>query len=116
MTFENFAQHKRRGERSTVARAIAGMTLLVGVFSSLNAAALFDPALERTLHQNSPGIVNTVEAGDRFGSSLATGDFDGNGERDLAIGVPGEGIGGVAEVGGVHVVYWDFERTTPLII
>ena len=32
----------------------------------------------------------TGEEGDRFGDSLATGDFDGDGFRDLAVGVPGE--------------------------
>ena len=33
------------------------------------------------------------EAGDRFGSSLAVGDFDGNGFDDLAVGSPGENSG-----------------------
>jgi hypothetical protein len=43
-----------------------------------------------TWTQDSPGIVGGSEAGDRFGWSLAVGDFDGDGLDDLAIGVPGE--------------------------
>jgi hypothetical protein len=35
----------------------------------------------------------TAEAGDRFGEALAAGDFDDDGHDDLAIGVPGEGVG-----------------------
>lgn len=41
-------------------------------------------------------------AGDRFGTSLAAGDFDGDGFEDLAIGVPGESIGAIAAAGRVN--------------
>lgn len=41
-------------------------------------------------HQNSPEILGSVEPGDRFGQSLAVGDFTGDGFDDLAAGVPGE--------------------------
>ncbi len=34
--------------------------------------------------------VDTAETGDRFGSTLARGDFDDDGFLDLAVGVPGE--------------------------
>lgn len=56
-------------------------------------------------HQNIGGIGGMVEVGDRFGSALATGDFDGNGRDDLAIGVPGEDIGAVDNAGAVNVIY-----------
>jgi hypothetical protein len=54
--------------------------------------------------QNSAGILDIVEDGDLFGSSLAAGDFDADGYEDLAIGVPGEGIGDGGYAGAVHVI------------
>ena len=53
------------------------------------------------IHQDQPGIFDSAEAGDLFGHALATGDFDGNGFDDLAIGVPGEdGVGAVQVIFG----------------
>nr|WP_239579480.1 FG-GAP repeat protein [Microlunatus panaciterrae] len=40
--------------------------------------------------QASPGVPGVPESFDSFGTALATGDFDGNGVADLAVGVPGE--------------------------
>ncbi|UYQ61750.1 S1 family peptidase [Streptomyces peucetius] len=51
-----------------------------------------------TLHQDKPGVGAAVEAGDRFGSSLA-----GSPQR-LVIGAPGEAIGSAADSGLVHVM------------
>ena len=42
---------------------------------------------------------------DFFGQALATGDFDGNGCTDLAVGTPGEGIGSSDDAGAVYVFY-----------
>ena len=54
--------------------------------------------------QNSPGIGGVTQAGEGFGSSLAAGDFNGDGFGDLAVGVPSE-----SEVspfaGAVNVLY-----------
>ncbi|WP_103961216.1 FG-GAP and VCBS repeat-containing protein [Nonomuraea solani] len=46
----------------------------------------------RLLTQSTPGIKGASEKWDNFGAALATGDFNGDGRSDLAIGVPGEGI------------------------
>jgi hypothetical protein len=56
-------------------------------------------------HQDSPSVPDSVEAGDRFGTVLAAGDFDDNFFCDLAIGVPFEDIGADADAGGVLVLY-----------
>ena len=45
--------------------------------------------------------ISRPEDGDRYGSSLTTGDFNDDGADDLAIGVPGEN----ASRGAVNVVY-----------
>ena len=54
--------------------------------------------------QNSVGVADTAEAGDRFGSSLAMGNLGGSGLVDLAVGVPEEDIGAVKDAGIVHVL------------
>lgn len=56
-------------------------------------------------HQNSPGILGDNEMNDFFGSSLAWGDFDGDGFTDLAVGVPNEDLLFEPDVGVVHVIY-----------
>ena len=56
--------------------------------------------------QNSAGIEDTAEAFDEFGTALTSGDFDGDGFADLAVGVSGEGIGEVSGgAGAVNVIY-----------
>lgn len=58
----------------------------------------------QTWHQDSSGILDTSEVGDRFGSSLAAGDLNGDGYDDLAVGVPFEAINGHSQAGAVHVI------------
>jgi hypothetical protein len=54
---------------------------------------------QQTLHVD--GIAETA---DRMGCSLSAGDFDGDGDDDLAVGAPGEGVGRDANAGIVHVL------------
>ncbi|MGH2917008.1 MAG: FG-GAP repeat protein [Solirubrobacteraceae bacterium] len=56
-------------------------------------------------NQNSPNILESAEANDRFGDALAAGDFDGDGRSDLAIGAPGEDLGTITDAGAVNVLY-----------
>jgi FG-GAP repeat len=63
-------------------------------------------------NQDSPGIENRRECApaesnwcDLFGWAVGGGDFDGDGFDDLAVGVPGEDLAHVVDMGAVHVIY-----------
>ncbi len=56
-------------------------------------------------HQNIAGILDACQAGDGFGWSIASGDFDGDGFDDMAVGVPFEDFPGAADAGLVHIIY-----------
>jgi hypothetical protein len=73
------------------------------IYGSRRGGLREDPDQQFT--EGSRGIKGLVEADDRFGGSLATGDFDGDGYADLAIGAPGEDVGGNRNSGEVHVLY-----------
>lgn len=51
------------------------------------------------------GVLGTESAGDRFGWSLAAGDFDDDDFDDLAIGAPFRDLAGELDAGQVHVLY-----------
>jgi hypothetical protein len=55
------------------------------------------------LTQDVVGVPGAGEADDQFGSDLATGDFDNDGDDDLAISTPGEGVGAVSDAGALHL-------------
>ncbi|WP_225839544.1 FG-GAP and VCBS repeat-containing protein [Streptomyces sp. NK08204] len=55
----------------------------------------------QTVTQNTAGVPGTNEKGDQFGGRLNTGDVNGDGYPDLAVGVPGEAIGSKAKAGAV---------------
>ncbi|MFI0734479.1 FG-GAP repeat protein [Streptomyces sp. NPDC021225] len=53
------------------------------------------------IHQGTAGVPGVNEYVDHFGASLAAGDVTGDGYADLAVGLPGEEVDGVAGVGSV---------------
>ena len=55
--------------------------------------------------QDSEGVQGAAEEDDLFGFALAAADFDGDGNADLAIGVPREDHSGVTNAGMVNVLY-----------
>lgn len=67
------------------------------------------PRVPQIWTQDITGILGDgAEVGDRFGSALATGDFDHDNATDLAIGVPSEDIGSLSsgsDAGAVNVIY-----------
>ena len=51
-------------------------------------------------------IIGTSNAvGDNFGAALQIADFNGDGNEDLAVGVPGETIGTIGRAGAVNIIY-----------
>jgi hypothetical protein len=62
-----------------------------------------------------------IEQDDEMGTAVASGDFNGDGYDDIAVGVPGQVINGNAEAGAVLVyhgsstgmtLYWSFDQDT----
>lgn len=53
--------------------------------------------------ESGPASLDRDEDGDRFGESMAIADFNGDGYPDLAVGAPGEDVGGNADAGAVYV-------------
>lgn len=54
--------------------------------------------------QDTPGIKGRAERDDLLGAALAAGDFDGDGDYDLAIGVPRDSVASFATAGAVNVL------------
>ncbi|MFI8004885.1 FG-GAP repeat protein [Streptomyces sp. NPDC086010] len=54
--------------------------------------------------QDTAGVPGTAELGDAFGADVSLADIDGDGHADLAVGVPGEDVGTVADAGGVRLL------------
>ena len=52
-----------------------------------------------------PQLQSNPETNDRFGESLAAGDFNGDDFFDLAVGVPGENIGTTGDAGAVTILF-----------
>jgi peptidoglycan/xylan/chitin deacetylase (PgdA/CDA1 family) len=75
---------------------------LVTVFHG--SAAGLSAARSRAWTQDSTGVADGCEPGDRFGEALAVGDVNGDRFDDLLIGVPGEGLSGIAHAGAIHVL------------
>ena len=76
-----------------------GLSILYGSSTGLKATNSW------SFNQNSLNIPGVNEMGDRWGSTLAAGDFDADGYDDLIIGVPQEDIGSIQDAGAVIVLY-----------
>ena len=54
--------------------------------------------------QDSAGVGGVAEPGESFGFTLAAGDFNNDGNDDLAVGVPFEAVGSIVDGGAVNVL------------
>ena len=79
-----------------------GVSVFFGSSTGLLVTGRFDDQFWRRMNR---GIDGTATTGERFGTSLTAGDFNGDGYQDLAIGVPYETVGGAANAGTVYVLY-----------
>ena len=85
-----------------VGTPLAGVqTGRVDIFDGSAAGLPSVPTL--TIRQGESGVPGVGEVFDRFGAALASGDFDGDGFDDLAVGAPFEALGAVANAGFVQV-------------
>ncbi|MBP9825548.1 MAG: FG-GAP repeat protein, partial [Thermoanaerobaculia bacterium] len=75
-----------------------GVTILMGALGGLYDRFRF---LAAGINGVPPGIQDHSD----MGRALATGDFDGNGHSDLAIGIPFRTVGGLEDVGYESVLY-----------
>lgn len=83
---------------ASIAMAGAGLVRYYRDVQDLLFFSLFPEAIEGHPHA-------AAEPFDRYGTALAVGDFNSDGFDDLAIGVPGEDIGGATEAGAVIIEY-----------
>ncbi len=92
----------------TTKRIISKNHVLIGFALLLSWA---DPASAQRDVQVGPitaipmSIWDEAEANDQFGKSVATGDFNGDGTDDMAVGVPNEDVGTLNAAGAVNVIY-----------
>jgi hypothetical protein len=89
----------------------APMETMAGVTGTGNVTVIYGAASglaitgSQVWHQDRPGVPDRNEAGDHFGAALTSGDFNGDGFWDLAVGAPDEDVGGVVNAGRVIVLY-----------
>ena len=99
---------------STRKSPIATLALpLVGVLLALPADAQPTPRGALLIEQDTPGMPDVSEPDDRFGAAVAVGDFDGDGDHDLAIAASHQDIGQIEDAGTVTVIYHDGSALDP---
>lgn len=64
-----------------------------------------DAADGQLWHRDIAGVQAAAGTGDRFGAAMVSADFNRDGFFDLAIGVPGDEVGGAPGAGSVSVLY-----------
>jgi len=77
-----------------------GVNVIYGSATGLSATATPD----QLWGQDTPDVEDTAEYNDSFGESLAAGDFNGDGDADLAVGVRDESVAH-SDDGAVNVIY-----------
>lgn len=101
------------GESVGNVRSAGGIEVIYGSTSGLSATSA---RADQFFTQDSPDINDNAEEGDNLGWSLTTGDFNGDGKADLAVGIPDESSASASYSGAVQVIYGSqsgLSATTP---
>lgn len=72
-----------------------------------------DTTRQALISQSSTGMPGASETDDQFGTALARGDFDGDGDTDLAISQPGEDLGTITDAGAITIMTANGSTLTP---
>jgi hypothetical protein len=79
------------------------------IYGSANGLSATSPIPDQFFSQGETGVDGIAETTDNFGYSLSAADFNGDGNDDLVIGVPGEDMirtaGTITNAGAVNVIY-----------
>src|SRR3989304_10031354 len=86
-------------------RQVAMAALFLLIFACSAYAAGLGTGNNQLWHQDTPFILEDAEVDDSFGYSVTTGDFNGDGFEDMAVGVPGESVGNIAGAGAGNIIY-----------
>jgi hypothetical protein len=94
------------GEDVDAINSAGAVNVLFGTPAGLTATS------DQIWHRDVAGVLGTAGAGDNFGAALATGDLNGGGAADLAVGAPDADVDGIV-AGSVNVLYSDAVPPTP---
>jgi FG-GAP repeat len=79
------------------------------IYGSSNGLSATSPIPDQFWAQETPSVNDPSELQENFGHALSSGDFNGDGSDDLAIGVPAEDVdtggGTITSAGAVNVIY-----------
>jgi len=92
-------------DSSTTGQVVSGAGAVNVIYGSSKGLSATATKTNQIWTQNSGSIDDSSEQADNFGKSLASGDFNGDGFEDLAIGIPSEDVGSITDAGGVEVIY-----------
>ncbi|HET9382868.1 MAG TPA: FG-GAP and VCBS repeat-containing protein [Streptomyces sp.] len=84
---------------------VNGQTQAGGLAVLYGSASGVSPGRSAVISQNTAGVPGTAEAYDKFGTSYATGDLDGDGYTDLAVGVSSEEATDAPDFGIVQILW-----------
>ena len=88
-----------RSRISSICGNVGSVNILYGAENGLSRLR------DQFFNQNSSGLNELAQDGDKFGAALALGDLNDDSYLDLIIGVPGETISGNNNAGAAHILY-----------